>query len=105
MSLADVQLTDQGGKKNLPLVLADNGGGGDHGLGDGARAVGDGDLGGRGDGVGLVTVDDLGGLRAVGNVAGDDLGGDSAVVAVGESAGGGSQESSSDGVLHLDGIR
>lgn len=37
-------------------------------LGDGARAVGDGQGGGLGDGVGHAVVGDLGGLRAVGGV-------------------------------------
>jgi hypothetical protein len=40
-------------------VVADNSGGGDDGLGDGARAVSDGQGGGLSDGVGLVAVDDL----------------------------------------------
>ena len=76
------------------------------GLLDGARAVGDGDDTGRGDGDGLVTVNDLGGSRAVGGVALDDLGDDNGtVLAVGGSARDGGEEGSGDRVLHLDGIR
>lgn len=44
-------------------------------LADGARAVGDGQGGGRADGVGVAAVGDGGGGRAVGGVGGDDLGG------------------------------
>ena len=43
-------------------------------MGDGARAVGDGEGGGLGDGVGLAVVDQSGGLRAVGGQSSDDLG-------------------------------
>jgi hypothetical protein len=76
------------------------------GLLDGARAVGDGDDTGGGDGDGLVTVNDLGGSRAVGGVALDDLGDDNGtVLAVGGSARDGGEEGSGDRVLHLDGIR
>lgn len=90
------------------VVLAVDLRGGDDGLGDGARAVGDGEGGGLSHGVGLVAVSDLGGLRAVGDVGLDDLGdnGDGLVlVAVGQSTGGRSQDSGSDGVLHLVGIK
>lgn len=45
------------------------------GDGDGARAVSDGDSAGLRDGDGSVVVGDLGGVRAVGGVAGDDGGG------------------------------
>lgn len=86
----------------LGAVVADDGGGGDHGLGDGARAVGDGQSGGLSDRVGLVTVGDLGGLGAVGHVGLDDLGDDGDVL-VSHGASGGNSESES--VLHLDGIR
>ncbi|MCQ9255619.1 hypothetical protein NQ103_09160 [Vibrio parahaemolyticus] len=44
-------------------------------LGEGARAVGDGEGGGLGDGVSLVVDNDGGGSRAVGGVGSDDLGG------------------------------
>lgn len=78
--------------------------GGDDGLGDGARAVGDGQGGGLSDGVGLVAVGDLSGLRAVGDVGGDDLSDDGHVaVGVGRDAGNG--KSGDGGELHLDGIR
>jgi hypothetical protein len=80
--------------------------GGDHRLGDGARAVGDGQGGGLGDGVGLGAVDDLGGTRAVGHDLVDGGGGVGhvAVVASGSDADGGDGKGG-DGELHLDGIR
>lgn len=93
---------DSGGLSGLRAVVADDGGGGDHGLGDGARAVGDGQSGGLSDRVGLVTVGDLGGSRAVGDVGLDDLSDDGNVL-VSHGASGGKGESES--VLHLDGIR
>lgn len=83
--------------------VAHNLGGGLDGLGDGARAVGDGDGAGLGDGVGLVTVGDLGGLRAVGGVLVNDLGDDSDVASVAGGGASGSGEDSSDSELHLDG--
>jgi len=42
-------------------------------VGDGARAVGDGEGGGLSDGVGLAVVHKSGGLGAVGGQSGDDL--------------------------------
>jgi hypothetical protein len=91
----------------LGAVVADGVGLGLDGLLDGARAVGDGDDTGLGDGDGLVTVHDLGGSRAVGGVALDDLGDDNGTVlaVVGGSARDGGEEGSGDRVLHLDGIR
>lgn len=91
---------DSESRANLPVV-ADDGGGGDHGLGDGARAVGDGQSGGLSDGVGLAAVGDLGRSRAVGHVGLDNLG-DNSHVGSGHSASG---KSEGDSVLHLDGIR
>lgn len=86
-------------------VVADDSAGGDHGLGDGARAVGDGQSGGLGDRVGLGTLGDLGGLRAVGDVDVNDLGDDGAVVvSTSHGASGGGGDDSSDGVLHLVGV-
>jgi len=77
------------------------------GLLDGARAVGDGDDTGLGDGDGLVTVGDLGGSRAVGGVALDNLGDDNGTVlaVVGVGARDGGNKGSGDRELHLDGIR
>lgn len=101
-------LNDRGrsGVSLLGAVVADLVGLGLDGLLDGARAVGDGDDAGAGDGDGLVTVNDLGGSRAVGGVALDDLGDDNGtVLAVGGSARDGGEEGSGDRVLHLDGIR
>lgn len=48
---------------------------GSNGLGDGARAVLDGEGGGLSDGVGLLAVGESGGLRAVGGQVSDDLSG------------------------------
>jgi hypothetical protein len=80
--------------------------GGLDGGGDGAGAVGDGDVGGLGNGDGGVTVDDLSGLRAVGGVAGHDLGG---VVRLLDGGGGvavggdsSTDEASEDSGTHLD---
>lgn len=85
--------------RNLPVV-ADDGGGSNHGLGDGARAVGDGEGGSLGDGVGLATVGDLGSGRAVGGVHINDLG-DVRDVGVGrDTSDGGENGGSSE--LHLD---
>lgn len=90
----------------LGAVVADLVGLGHDGLLDGARAVGDGDDTGLGDGDGLVTVGDLSGLGAVGGVALDDLSDDDGtVLAVGVRARDGGNEGSSDRELHLDGIR
>jgi len=88
--------------------VADNNAGGDHGLGDGARAVGDGEGGGLSDGVGLGAVGDLSGLRAVGGVGLDNLGhngdvGVAVTVSVGGDTNGGSKDDS--GELHFDGIK
>lgn len=79
-------------------VVADDSGGGDDGLGDGARAVSDGEGGGLSDSVGLVTVDDLSGTGAVGGVGSDDLGGVGDVLGVGSDA---SSESESSSELHF----
>lgn len=66
-----------GVERNVRSRSAAGGDGGSRvgGLGDGARAVGDGQGGGLSDGVGLAAVGDLGGLRAVGGQGSDDLGG------------------------------
>jgi len=73
------------------------------GLLDGARAVGDGDDTGLGDGDGLVTVGDLSGLGAVGGVALDNLSDDDGTVTVvGVRARDGGSEDSSDRELHLE---
>lgn len=71
-------------------------------LGDGARALGDGQSGGLGDGVSLVTVDNLGGRRAVGGVGSDNLGG---VDDSGRSTGSESGRGGDGGELHFDGIK
>jgi hypothetical protein len=81
-------------------VVADNRGGHDDGLGDGARAVSDGQGGGLSDGVGLVAVDDLSGTGAVGGVSSNDLSGVGNVLGVGSNAG---SESDSSSELHFDG--
>jgi hypothetical protein len=81
-------------------VVADNSGGHDDGLGDGARAVSDGQGGGLSDGVGLVAVDDLSGTGAVGGVSSNDLSGVGNVLGVGSNAGSESEGSSE---LHFDG--
>lgn len=72
-------------------------------LGDGARAVGDGEGGGLSDGVGLAVVGDLGGSRAVGGELSDDL---SHVGSVGVGLGNGSEASgsSSDDETHVDSV-
>jgi len=82
------------------------GAGGRSRLGDGARAVSDGEGGSLGDGVGLATVGDLGRLGAVGGVGSHNLGdiGRGSVVAVGGGAsneGGGSGDGSE---THFDGF-
>jgi hypothetical protein len=84
----------------LRAVVADNSGGGEDGLGDGARAVSDGQGGGLSDGVGLVAVDDLSGTGAVGGVSSNDLSGVGNVLGVGSNAGSESEGSSE---LHFDG--
>lgn len=72
-------------------------GGGHQRTGHGEGTVGHGDVAGSRDAVGLATVDDGGGLRAVGGVLGDSLG---------DGLGGGasdeSSQSSSDGEAHFD---
>jgi hypothetical protein len=83
--------------------VADDGGGGDDGLGDSAAAVGDSQSGGLSDGEGLGADGDLGGLRAVGHVGLNDLGNVGDVVAS-EGTGGGSKGDGESG-LHLDGIK
>lgn len=122
------RVTIRGSTRDSPvlLVVADNGGGGDDGPGDGARAVGDGQGCGLGDssvscrplprlvasswsylghGVDLVAVGDMRGARAVGGVGGHDLGHDSGVGAiVGGRANSGGEDGGS-GELHLVGIR
>lgn len=85
---------------NLPVVANDSGGG-DDGLGDGARAVSDGEGGGLGDSVSLVAVDDLSRTGAVGSVGSDDLGGVGNVLGVGSDA---SSESESSSELHFVGL-
>lgn len=85
---------------NLPVVANDSGGG-DDGLGDGARAVSDGEGGGLSDSVGLVAVDDLSRTGAVGGVGSDDLGGVGNVLGVGSDA---SSESESSSELHFVGL-
>lgn len=82
-------------------VVADNSGGGQDGLGDGARAVSDGQGGGLSDGVGLVAVNDLSRTGAVGGVSSNDLGGVGDVLGVGSDAG---SESESSNELHVDGF-
>jgi hypothetical protein len=113
--------------------VADDRAGGDDGLGDGARAVGDGDGGGLevihvsttvpyplNDSLSLVVpsfseaylsnsdgagaVGDGGGGRAVGDVGLDNLSDDGHVARVSHSASGGGEDSSS-GELHFDGIK
>lgn len=64
-------------------------------------AVGDGEGGGLGDGVGLVVVGQGGGLRAVGGVVDDDLG-DPGDVAVGSDGGHEGSGDGGDGELHLE---
>lgn len=81
-------------------VVADDSGGHDDRLGDGARAVSDGQGGGLSDGVGLVAVDDLSGTGAVGGVSSNDLGGVGNVLGVGSDA---SSESEGSSELHFDG--
>lgn len=86
-------------QSNLPVV-ADNSGGGEDRLGDGARAVSDGQGSGLSDGVGLVAVNDLSGTGAVGGVSSNDLGGVGNVLGVGGNA---SSESESSSELHFEG--
>lgn len=81
--------------------MANDSGGGDDGLGDGARAVSDGEGGGLSDSVGLVAVDDLSRTGAVGGVGSDDLGGVGNVLGVGSDA---SSESESSSELHFVGL-
>jgi len=80
--------------------VADDRGDGGNGLLNGARAVGDSESSGLGDGVSVVVVDDRGRLRAVGGVGGNDLS-DVGDVAVGRGAGGEGKSSSEE--LHFDG--
>lgn len=72
-------------------------------LGDGARAVGDGEGGGLGDSVGLAVVGDLGGSRAVGSELSNDLS-HVGSVGVGLSNGSEASGSSSDDETHVDGV-
>ena len=74
-----------------------------HGLGDRARAVGDGQGGSLGDGVGLAAVGDLGRLRAESGDGGDDLG-SVRHIAPGVCASCGSKDGE-DGGLHVGGLR
>jgi hypothetical protein len=81
-------------------------------VGDGAWAVGDGQGGGRLDGVGLSSVGEDGGQRAVGCQGCDDLSGPDWSSLVGSwatpstandgSAGAGHEESGGNGELHFD---
>lgn len=89
------------GGRRSGAVVANDSGGGDDGLGDGARAVSDGEGGGLSDGVGLVAVDDLSRTGAVGGVGSDDLGGVGNVLGVGSDA---SSESESSSELHFVGL-
>jgi len=85
---------------------AGHGAGGVDWLADGARAVGDGQRGSLGDGVGLAVVGKLGGLWAVGGVRGDDLGGVAHVavaIAIGGRGGGSQGEDGNSLELHIDG--
>jgi hypothetical protein len=79
--------------------VRDNGLGGLDGVADCARAVGDGQGGLRGDGVGLVTVGESGSTRAVGCDGGDNLRGVVSAVGgrgvVGRSGGSSNEEASS----------
>lgn len=79
--------------------VRDNGLGGLDGVADCARAVGDGQGGLRGDGVGLVTVGESGSTRAVGCDSGDNLSGVVSAVGgrgvVGRSGGSSDEEASS----------
>jgi len=78
--------------------------GGDHRLGDSARAIGDCQGGGRGDGVGRAAVGDGGRARAVRRVGGHNLGGVGDIrVGLRTSEDGGSSDGS--GELHCGGIR
>jgi hypothetical protein len=69
-----------------------------HGLGDGARAVGDGDGARLSDVDGLVAVDDVGGVRAVGGVRLDDLSGVDGVLGLSRAGGGGDEAALLEGV-------
>lgn len=71
------------------------------GLGDGARAVRDGQGRSLSDGVGHAVVSQEGGLRAVGGQGRDDLGGVGHVRGGGGS--GGQSQDGGSGELHLDG--
>lgn len=86
--------------ESLPGAADDNWGHVDW-LGDGARAVGDGEGGGLSDGVGLVVVGQGGGLRAVGGVLGEDLS-DVGDVAVGSDGGHEGSGDGGGGELHLE---
>lgn len=91
------------GKAWLPGRWARNIRAGVDGLGDGARAVGDGQGGGCGDSVGLGAVGDGGGSRAVGGHGSDDLGGvDDGVVGGGLSSGDEAGGGNDAGELHFE---
>jgi hypothetical protein len=79
--------------------------GGDDRLGDGARAVGDGQRGRLGNRVRLAAVGDLSGLRAVGGVHVDNLGDDSGVAGIASRGASSSGEDGGNSELHLVGIR
>lgn len=105
----DSGLADDGSGDGDGAVLGGSGavvaldhGRGDDWLGDSAGAVSDGQGGGRGDGVGLVTVGDDSSGRAVGGVGRDDLS-DVGDVLVSQGAGGGEDKGGS-GELHFDGF-
>jgi len=85
------------------VVADDRRGGGDR-LGDGARAVSDGQGGGLSDGVGHGAVGDLSRTRAVGGVDIDNLGDDGSTVLVGADSSSGGNDGG-DGELHFVGIR
>jgi hypothetical protein len=72
---------------------------------DGARAVGDGKSGGRGDGVGRVSVGQRGGSWAVCGVLADNIGDIDGAVGVGRGASHKGGSSSGDGETHVDGIK
>lgn len=87
----------------LGAVVADNRRGDSDRAGDGARALRDGQSGGRGDSVRLGAVGNLSSLGAVGGVDINDLGGDGNVGVGSGTSGDG--EDGSDGELHFVGIR
>jgi len=96
-----------GGRRSVVAAAAgvalNNLGGGDRDL-DGALvigAVGNGQGGGLGDSVRLGTLDDLGGLRAVGGQSSDDLGGVGDVGEASRDAGGGGSGKDDSGELHF----